>query len=54
MPLVVVAVIQASATVLFGAASYVLMAAVVLAISALGLALGARLFGRESILTRWR
>jgi len=54
VPLVVVAVIQASATVLFGAASYVLMAAVVLAISALGLALGARLFGRESILTRWR
>jgi ABC-2 type transport system permease protein len=54
VPLVAVAVIQASATVLFGAVSYALMAAVILAISALGLALGARLFGRESILTRWR
>ena len=54
VPLVGVAVIQASATVLFGATSYALGAVVVLVISLLGLALGARLFGRETILTRWR
>jgi len=54
VPLVGVAVIQASATVLFGATTYALGAVVVLVISLLGLALGARLFGRETILTRWR
>jgi len=54
VPLVGVAVIQASATVLFGGPSYALGALIVLVISFIGLWLGARLFGRETILTRWR
>jgi ABC-2 type transport system permease protein len=54
VPLVGVAVIQASATVLFGGPSYALGALIVLIISLMGLVLGARLFGRETILTRWR
>jgi ABC-2 type transport system permease protein len=54
VPLVGIAVIQASGTVLFGALGYTITAAVVLAISAIGLRVGVRLFGRETILTRWR
>jgi ABC-2 type transport system permease protein len=54
VPLVGVAVIQASATVLFRGPSYALGALIVLIISLMGLVLGARLFGRETILTRWR
>jgi ABC-2 type transport system permease protein len=54
VPLVGLAVIQASATVLFSGPSYALGALIVLVISFIGLWLGARLFGRETILTRWR
>lgn len=54
VPLVGIAVVQASGTVLFGALGYAITAAIVLAISAVGLRIGVRLFGRENILTRWR
>jgi ABC-2 type transport system permease protein len=54
VPLVGIAVIQASGSILFGAAGYALTAAAVLAVSLIGLRIGVRLFGRENILTRWR
>jgi ABC-2 type transport system permease protein len=54
IPLVGIAVIQAGGLILFGALGYALTAAVVLAVSAIGLRIGVRLFGRETILTRWR
>ena len=54
IPLVGIAVIQAGGLILFGALGYALTAAVVLAVSAIGLRVGVRLFGRETILTRWR
>lgn len=54
VPLVGIAVVQAGGLILFGAVGYALTAAVVLLISAIGLRIGVRLFGRETILTRWR
>jgi hypothetical protein len=46
--------VQATGTVLVGASGYALLAAIVLAISLVGLRVGVRLFDREAILTRWR
>ena len=54
VPLVGIAVVQASGMILFGAAGYAMTAAVVLLVSAIGLRIGVQLFGRETILTRWR
>jgi ABC-2 type transport system permease protein len=54
VPLVGIAVVQAGGLILFGALGYALTAAVVLVISVVGLRFGVRLFGRETILTRWR
>ena len=54
VPLVGIAVVQASGAVLFGAIGYAITAAVVLLVSAIGLRVGVQLFGRETILTRWR
>ena len=54
IPLVGIAVVQAGGLILFGALGYALTAAVVLVVSAIGLRVGVRLFGRETILTRWR
>jgi hypothetical protein len=45
---------QASGILLVGPSGYLLMAAVVLAVSLVGLRIGVRLFDREAILTRWR
>jgi ABC-2 type transport system permease protein len=54
VPLVGIAVVQASGAVLFGAVGYAITAAVVLLISMVGLRVGVQIFGRETILTRWR
>src|SRR6185295_9488585 len=54
VPLVGIAVVQASGMILFGATGYAITAAVVLLVSAIGLRIGVKLFGRETILTRWR
>ncbi len=54
IPLVGIAVVQASGAILFGATGYAITAAVVLLVSAIGLRIGVTLFGRETILTRWR
>jgi ABC-2 type transport system permease protein len=54
VPLVGIAVVQASGAILFGAFGYAITALVVLVISAIGLRVGVVLFGRETILTRWR
>ena len=49
-----VVLIQATGAVLVGAAGYVLLASVILAVALVGLRIGVRLFDREAILTRWR
>jgi ABC-2 type transport system permease protein len=54
VPLVGIAVVQAGGLILFGALGYAMTAAVVFVLSAIGLRIGVRLFGRETILTRWR
>jgi ABC-2 type transport system permease protein len=54
VPLVGIAVVQASGTVIFGATGYAITAAIVFVVAAIGLRIGVRLFGRETILTRWR
>jgi ABC-2 type transport system permease protein len=54
VPLVGIAVVQASGAILFGAVGYAITAAIVLIVSAIGLRVGVVLFGRETILTRWR
>jgi ABC-2 type transport system permease protein len=54
VPIVALTVLQATGTVLVGADGYVLVAGIVTAISLVGLRIGVRLFGRETILTRWR
>ena len=54
VPLIAVTLLQATGTVLVGAAGYVLMTVMVLGISLIGLRAGVALFDREAILTRWR
>ena len=54
VPIIAVTLVQATGTILVGAGGFLLMAAVVLGVSLLGLRLGVALFDREAILTRWR
>ncbi|MEA2629903.1 MAG: type transport system permease protein [Chloroflexota bacterium] len=54
VPIIGVTLLQATGTLLVGASGYVVLAAIVLVISLLGLRVGVALFDRERILTRWR
>jgi ABC-2 type transport system permease protein len=54
VPIIAITLLQATGTLLVGAAGYVLLAAIVLVLSLLGLRAGVALFDREAILTRWR
>jgi ABC-2 type transport system permease protein len=54
IPLVAFTILQASGSVIVGAFGYALTAAVVAIVALIGLRLGVALFGRETILTRWR
>jgi len=54
VPLVAVGILQATGTLLVGASGYLLLAAVIGGLGVIGLRIGAWLFGRESILTRWK
>ena len=54
VPIIAVTLLQATGTLLVGAAGYVLLAGIVFAFSLLGLRAGVALFDREAILTRWR
>ncbi len=54
IPLVAFTILQASGSVIVGASGYALTAAVVTAVALVGLRVGVALFGRETILTRWR
>lgn len=54
VPLIALALIQATAIVILGGVGYAILAAVATALGLLGLRVGAILFDRESILTRWR
>jgi ABC-2 type transport system permease protein len=54
VPVIAIVLIQATGTVLVGASGYTVLAAIVLAVSLVGLRIGVRLFDREAILTRWR
>jgi ABC-2 type transport system permease protein len=54
VPVIGLVLLQATGTLLVGPAGYVLLSAAVLAIAAVGLRVGVRLFDREAILTRWR
>jgi len=54
VPIIALTLIQATGTLLVGAAGYLLMAAIVFIVSGLGLRVGVALFDREAILTRWR
>jgi ABC-2 type transport system permease protein len=54
VPLVALAIVQATATVILGGIGFTISALIVFALSLAGLRIGAALFGRETILTRWR
>lgn len=54
VPVIALVLLQATGTLLVGAAGYTLLALIVLIISIVGLRIGVRLFDREAILTRWR
>jgi ABC-2 type transport system permease protein len=54
VPIVVLVLVQATGTLLVGAAGYTLLAIIVLMVSLVGLRIGIRLFDREAILTRWQ
>jgi ABC-2 type transport system permease protein len=54
IPIVAFTVLQSTGTLIVGASGYALTAAIVTAIALVGLRIGVALFGRESILTRWR
>jgi ABC-2 type transport system permease protein len=54
VPIVAIVLIQATGTLIVGAAGYALLALIVLIVSLIGLRIGVRLFDREAILTRWR
>ena len=54
VPIIGVTLLQATGTVLVGASGYLVLAAIVLVVSLVGLRIGVALFDREAILTRWR
>ncbi len=54
LPVIALVLIQATGTLLVGPLGYLVLSAIVLAVSLEGLRVGVRLFGREAILTRWR
>ena len=54
VPIIAVILLQATGTVLVGAAGYFLLAVIVTIVSLIGLRIGVVLFDREAILTRWR
>ena len=54
VPIIAVILLQATGTVLVGAAGYFALAVIVLIVSLIGLRIGVTLFDREAILTRWR
>ncbi len=54
VPIIGMTLLQATGTVLVGVSGFLLLAAIVLAISIVGLRIGVTLFDREAILTRWR
>ena len=54
VPIVAISMLQATGTLLVGATGYLALALGVAALSLAGLRVGAWLFRRESILTRWR
>jgi ABC-2 type transport system permease protein len=54
VPIVALVLIQATGTLLVGAAGYTVLAIIVLIVSLIGLRVGVRLFDREAILTRWQ
>jgi ABC-2 type transport system permease protein len=54
IPIVAFTVLQSTGTLIVGASGYAIAAAVVALIAIAGLRLGVALFGRETILTRWR
>jgi ABC-2 type transport system permease protein len=54
VPIIGLVLVQATGTLVVGAAGYALMAGAVLVVSLVGLRIGVRLFAREAILTRWR
>jgi ABC-2 type transport system permease protein len=54
VPIIAVTLLQATGTLLVGAAGYLALAAIIFVVSLMGLRLGVTLFDREAILTRWR
>lgn len=54
IPIVAFTLLQSTGTLIVGASGYLFAAAVVAVIALAGLRLGTALFGRETILTRWR
>jgi ABC-2 type transport system permease protein len=54
VPIIAVILLQATGTVLVGAAGYFALAVIVTIVSLVGLRIGVVLFDREAILTRWR
>ena len=54
VPIIAVTLLQATGTLLVGALGYLLLAAIILVVSLIGLRIGVSLFNRETILTRWR
>jgi ABC-2 type transport system permease protein len=54
VPIIAIVLVQATGTLLVGAAGYAILAAIVFVVSLVGLRLGVSLFQREAILTRWR
>jgi ABC-2 type transport system permease protein len=54
VPLVAFTILQASGSVLVGASGYAMTAGAVALVAVIGLRAGVMLFGRETILTRWR
>ncbi|HEU4672599.1 MAG TPA: ABC transporter permease [Candidatus Limnocylindrales bacterium] len=54
VPIVALTILQSTGTIIVGASGYAVAAIVVAAVAVAGLRLGVALFGRETILTRWR
>jgi ABC-2 type transport system permease protein len=54
VPIIAATLLQATGTLLVGPTGYLVMTAVVLIASLIGLRIGVALFDREAILTRWR
>ena len=54
LPIIGLVVLQSVGTFLLDAAAYIVLALVVLVIGLIGIRIGAAIFGRETILTRWK